>query len=184
MRLIVISRSFDKRESGGGRWTENPRNSAAESRSPAEVRTLVREASPEVLARRAIDRLTGDFVSAILEEIDAIPSVPDPTAALAEYLEPKALAGPTLPPPPVPKKVASPPSIPKEKANPKRQRVKVKGDVVNIRREPSTRSQILGKTRRGEVFPLVVKEKEWVKIRRNDGSEGWIAEFLVEIPPE
>jgi uncharacterized protein YgiM (DUF1202 family) len=48
--------------------------------------------------------------------------------------------------------------------------VKVKGDVVNIRREPSAESQILGRTRRGEVFPLVVKQQDWVKLRRSDGG--------------
>jgi N-acetylmuramoyl-L-alanine amidase len=62
--------------------------------------------------------------------------------------------------------------------------VKVKGDAVNIRPDPSTRSQPLARARRGDVFPLVSRQKDWVKIRLGDGREGWISVRLVEMLPE
>ncbi len=177
---ILLSRSFDKRESGGGRWAENPSIPGAQSQLSAEVQTLLHVTSPDTVAKRALDSLTEELVSAILEKIDGVPSVPDPTVVLAELQEP----GTPIPvaAPPAREKTAGP--APKAEVAQQQQRVKVKVDAVNIRLGPSTQSQALAKARRGEVFALVSKQKDWVKIRLRDGREGWIAERLVDMLPE
>ncbi len=177
---IVARRSFDKVESGGGRWAENPSIPEAQSQRSPEVQTLLLASSPAAIAKRAMDTLTDELVSAILEKIDGVPSVPDPTVALAELTEPGtpvALTRPTV-------RVETVEVVPKAEAAPPQQRVRVKGDAVNIRLKPTTESQSLGRSRRGDLFPLVSKQKDWVKIRLKDGREGWIAARLVEILPE
>jgi tetratricopeptide (TPR) repeat protein len=177
---IVLSRNFDKRESGGGRWAENPNIPGAQSQLSADVQTLLHVTSPDTIASRALDSLTEELVSAILEKIDAVPSVPDPTVVLAELQE---SGTPTLvAAPPGGEKAAGP--APKAELAHQQQRVKVKADAVNIRLGPSTQSQALGRAKKSEVFPLVSRQKDWVKIRLRDGREGWIAERLAEMLPE
>ncbi len=174
---ILISRSFDKRENGGGRWVDDPRIPGTGSQITPEVQTLYRLASPEAMARRTLEDLTDEVVTAILEKIDRMPSVPDPTGPLAELQEPRPPLAVT--PPPVIQATAGP--SPKVEVAVRQQYVRVKGDSVNIRPEPSTQSQTLGRARKGEAFPLVSRQKDWVKIQMRDGREGWIAERLVEI---
>ncbi len=177
---IVLSRNFDKRESGGGRWAENPNIPGAQSQFSADVQTLLHVTSPDTVANRALDSLTEELASAILEKIDAVPSVPDPTVVLAELQE---SGTPTLVAAPLGGEKAAGPA-PKAEVARQQQRVKVKADAVNIRLGPSTQSQALGRAKKSEVFPLVSKQKDWVKIRLRDGREGWIAERLVDMLPE
>jgi tetratricopeptide (TPR) repeat protein len=176
----VVHRTFDKRESGGGRWVENPGLSETQSRPSAEIRALLSVTSPAAMASRAVESLAEELVSAILGEIDRVPPVPDPTGELGELQEPKPPTVVTAPSPSQEAQVSAPkPAVARPQA-----RVKVKGDAVNIRPDPSTRSQPLARARRGDVFPLVSRQKDWVKIRLGDGREGWISVRLVEMLPE
>ncbi len=177
---IVVSRNFDKRESGGGHWAESTGLPEAQSQLSAEVQALLRVTSPDAMAKRAMDSLTDELVSAILEKIDGVPSVPDPPVALAELQEPRPPILVTSPP----GREATAGPAPRTRAALQQRRVKVKGDAVNIRLGPSTQSRALGMAKRGDVFPLVSKQKDWVKIRLRDGREGWIAERLLEMLPE
>jgi tetratricopeptide (TPR) repeat protein len=177
---IVARRSFDRVESGGGRWAEDPSIPGAQSQPSPAVQTLLQASSPAAIARRAMDTLADELVSAILEKIDGVPSVPDPTQGLAELAEPATpvvLTRPTV-------RVETVGDAPKAEAAPPQQRVRVKGDAVNVRLKPTTNSQSLGRSKKGDLFPLLSRQEDWVKIRLSDGREGWIAARLVEILPE
>jgi SH3-like domain-containing protein len=55
----------------------------------------------------------------------------------------------------------------------------VKANVVNIRSAPSTRAAIVGKAERGEVLRTVEKRSDWVKVKDEDGAQGWVAKRLL-----
>ncbi len=177
---VVVSRSFDKRESGGGRWAENPSLPGAQSQLSAEVQSLVQTTSTDAITRRALESLTDELATAILELIDVAPSVPDPTLVLAELQEPRAAVSVT----PAPGGERPARGAAKADVASRPQRVRVRADAINIRFGPSTQTRVLGGARRGDVFPLLSRQKDWVKIRISDGREGWIAERLVEIVAE
>ena len=177
---VVLSRNFDKRESGGGHWAENPSLPEAQSQLSAELQSLLQATSTDAIARRALEGLTDELVTAILEKIDVGPSVPDPTLVLVELQEPGTAALGT--PPPEGEKPTR--AAAKAEVARSQQRVRVKADAINIRLGPSTQTQVLGKAAKGERFPMISRQKDWVKIRLGDGREGWIAERLVEMVAE
>lgn len=51
----------------------------------------------------------------------------------------------------------------------------VTGNVVNIRSGPGTNNKILTKVKRGESYIVLAQNDGWVKIRLNNGQEGWIS---------
>ncbi|WP_374722399.1 SH3 domain-containing protein [Peribacillus tepidiphilus] len=51
--------------------------------------------------------------------------------------------------------------------------------VVNIRQGPGLSYSILKQAKQGDVYKVLAKEGEWLKIKM-DGQEGWIAEWLVD----
>ncbi len=175
---IVVRQAFDRLESAGGRWAENPSLPETRKQPSPDVQSLVLTSSPWAVAKRALGFLADELVSAILTKVDDVPSVPNPTDSLAELNEPKIPVVLTRPPVQV-ETVEQDTS--KAESTLRQQRIKVKGDAVNIRLKPTTESQSLGRSKRGDVFPLVSRQNGWVKIRLGDGREGWIAERLVEL---
>lgn len=57
----------------------------------------------------------------------------------------------------------------------------VTGSIVNIRKEPGTSNPILAKVKKGESFLVLAKSGDWVKIRLNNGQEGWISGSYLSI---
>jgi SH3-like domain-containing protein len=55
----------------------------------------------------------------------------------------------------------------------------VKANVANIRSAPNTRAAIVGKAERGEVLRTVEKRPDWVKVKQEDGAQGWVAKRLL-----
>ncbi|MDP2771057.1 MAG: SH3 domain-containing protein [Giesbergeria sp.] len=55
----------------------------------------------------------------------------------------------------------------------------VKGNVVNLRSGPSTRSRIVGKATRGEVLRTLERRSQWVKVQQDGGPRGWVARRLL-----
>jgi SH3-like domain-containing protein len=55
----------------------------------------------------------------------------------------------------------------------------VKGQVVNIRKAPSTRAGIVGKTYYGELLRTLEKRASWVKIEHESGLVGWVSRKLL-----
>ncbi len=55
----------------------------------------------------------------------------------------------------------------------------VKARVANIRSAPNTRASIVGKAERGEVLRTVEKRPDWVKVKQEDGEQGWVAKQLL-----
>lgn len=50
---------------------------------------------------------------------------------------------------------------------------------INIRKGPSTRTEIVGKAFYGVVFQVIERKKEWVRVRHESGLEGWISANLL-----
>ncbi len=50
---------------------------------------------------------------------------------------------------------------------------------INIRRNPSTKSEIIGEAFYGVVFESLEKHAGWVKVRHETGLTGWINENLL-----
>jgi uncharacterized protein YgiM (DUF1202 family) len=57
--------------------------------------------------------------------------------------------------------------------------VRVNVSTLNIRRDPSTSSDIVGHARRGERLTVAGDSGDWLRIKLNDGSTGWVASQLV-----
>jgi peptidoglycan LD-endopeptidase LytH len=58
--------------------------------------------------------------------------------------------------------------------------VRIKGEVVNLRKSPTTNSPILTKLERHNILNVEGKTKGWLRIRLPDGRQGYLAENLVE----
>lgn len=58
--------------------------------------------------------------------------------------------------------------------------VKIATDEMNIRTGPGLSYPILGKATRGETYPLIKKENDWLQIKYN-GQKGWVADWLVTL---
>ena len=54
---------------------------------------------------------------------------------------------------------------------------------VNVRRNPSTRSEVTGTVRRGEMLRLVQKRANWYQAILANGRKGWIREDMVVLRP-
>lgn len=52
-------------------------------------------------------------------------------------------------------------------------------DILNVRQNPGTDQEIIGKVHRDEVYPVLDEQGSWYQIRLSDGSKGWVAAWLV-----
>jgi len=52
-------------------------------------------------------------------------------------------------------------------------------DVLNVRETPDANGIIISKVQRGESYPVVESQGEWLKIQVTSSKAGWVASFLV-----
>lgn len=57
--------------------------------------------------------------------------------------------------------------------------VVVATDVLNVRETPDANGVIISKVQRGESYPVVDSQGEWLKIQVTSSKAGWVASFLV-----
>jgi hypothetical protein len=68
--------------------------------------------------------------------------------------------------------------------------VVISSDVVNVRSGPGTGNPPVGSAQPGDVLPIIGRnaDESWYNVRLEDGTEGWIAAFLLRIemvtPPD
>lgn len=55
----------------------------------------------------------------------------------------------------------------------------VSARVANLRRAPGTHSRIVGQARYGDVLRTLERRGDWVKVRHERGTTGWVARRLV-----
>ena len=55
----------------------------------------------------------------------------------------------------------------------------VKVSVANIRRAPSTKHRIVAKATYGEVLRTLERRRDWVRVRKANGTSGWVARRLL-----
>jgi uncharacterized protein YgiM (DUF1202 family) len=53
--------------------------------------------------------------------------------------------------------------------------VRVTASTLNVRAEPSPTAPAIAQVRKGERLALLATSDEWVKVRRDDGTVGWVA---------
>lgn len=59
--------------------------------------------------------------------------------------------------------------------------VTVHTDSLTVRNEPSLKGEFITSIQRGEQYPYVKKEGEWIQILLPNGREGWVADYLVAV---
>jgi len=64
----------------------------------------------------------------------------------------------------------------------KEKRVIVKANTANIRSEPKKDGKSVATVKYGVVFTPLEKKGEWLKVKHEDGTTGWIAKALVWPP--
>ena len=64
----------------------------------------------------------------------------------------------------------------------KEKRVIVKANTVNLRSEPSKDGKSVATVKYGVVFTPLEKKGEWLKVKHEDGTSGWISNALVWPP--
>jgi len=64
----------------------------------------------------------------------------------------------------------------------KEKRVIVKANTANLRSEPSKESKSVATVKYGVVFTPLEKKGEWLKVKHEDGTSGWISNSLVWPP--
>jgi hypothetical protein len=57
--------------------------------------------------------------------------------------------------------------------------VRVNVSTLNIRGDASTSSEIIGHARRGERLTVVGDSGDWLRVKLNDGTTGWVSSQLV-----
>jgi SH3-like domain-containing protein len=55
----------------------------------------------------------------------------------------------------------------------------VKVNIANVRKLPTTSSRILGKAEYGELLRTLEHRSKWVRIQRENGSQGWVSRGLL-----
>jgi len=61
----------------------------------------------------------------------------------------------------------------------KDKRVIVKSNSVNMRSEPNKDAKVVATVKYGVVFTPLEKKGEWLKVKHEDGTSGWISNALV-----
>jgi hypothetical protein len=57
--------------------------------------------------------------------------------------------------------------------------VRVNVSTLNVRREASALAEVIGHVRRGERLTLIDDSGDWLHVKLNDGSSGWVSSQLV-----
>ncbi|MBT9281309.1 MAG: SH3 domain-containing protein [Hydrogenibacillus schlegelii] len=73
----------------------------------------------------------------------------------------------------------APPSRAAGGTAPQPARVRIDTDVANFRNGPTLDANVIGKLLRGTTGRVIAREGDWVKIALDDGTEGWVAGWLV-----
>jgi uncharacterized protein YgiM (DUF1202 family) len=103
----------------------------------------------------------------------AAPATPPPSAPPAAAPPPAAPAAPAPAPARPPAPVAAPaPAAPAKKT------VYVKVSQANFREAAGTSGKILRVLRRGSRLEVLETRNDWLRVRLDDGPEGWVAESV------
>lgn len=58
--------------------------------------------------------------------------------------------------------------------------VTINVDILNVRSGPGLDEDVVAKVYMGEKYPIIEEKNNWIKIKLNNNSEGWVASWLVE----
>jgi uncharacterized protein YgiM (DUF1202 family) len=105
----------------------------------------------------------------------AAPATPPPSAPPAAPPPPAASAAPAPAPARPPAPVAAPAPEP---AAPAKKTVYVKVSQANFREAAGTSGKILRVLRRGSRLEVLETRNDWLRVRLDDGPEGWVAESV------
>ena len=113
----------------------------------------------------------------------AAPPAPAPAPPPAAPATPPSSAPPATPPPaPAPAAPAPPPARPPAPAAPAtapaKKTVYVKVSQANFREAAGTSGKILRVLRRGSRLEVLETRNDWLRVRLDDGPEGWVAESV------
>lgn len=86
---------------------------------------------------------------------------------------PPSVSAPELPPPP-------PPTMPADETV--SGNVRVMASALNVRREPSSDSEVLAQVKKGTSLGVLRSDASWMKVRLADGTTGWVASRFVADP--
>lgn len=75
-------------------------------------------------------------------------------------------------PAPAPAAPAPAPAAPEERGI---GTVRVNVSTLNVRRDASGSAEVVGHVRRGERLTLVAESGDWLRVRLNDGTTGWVS---------
>jgi len=64
----------------------------------------------------------------------------------------------------------------------KEKRIIVKANTANMRSEPTKDAKVVATVKYGVVFTALEKKGEWLKVKHEDGTSGWISNTLVWPP--
>jgi outer membrane biosynthesis protein TonB len=104
---------------------------------------------------------------------------PAPPAATAT-----APAAPAPAPPPAPAPMPAPaPQEPPKAAAESPQTLVVSVGRANLRENPDTKSKILSVVTKGTKVTVVSKGDQWYRVKLGNGTEGWLAESVVQPAP-
>jgi N-acetylmuramoyl-L-alanine amidase len=59
--------------------------------------------------------------------------------------------------------------------------VVVSGTSVNLRGGPGTSYPLQGQANQGDKLPILAKQGDWLKVKKSDGQDAWIASWLAKI---
>ena len=109
----------------------------------------------------------------------AAPATPLPSAPPAAPPPPAAPAAPAPAPARPPAPVAAPAPAPAAPATaPAKKTVYVKVSQANFREAAGTSGKILRVLRRGSRLEVLETRNDWLRVRLDDGPEGWVAESV------
>lgn len=57
--------------------------------------------------------------------------------------------------------------------------VTINTDYINVREGPGLEFPLVKKIYRGEVYPVVSENNQWIEIMLGSGTTGWVAEWLI-----
>ena len=57
--------------------------------------------------------------------------------------------------------------------------VRVNVSTLNVRRDASASAEVVGHVRRGERLTLIADSGDWLRVKLNDGTSGWVSSKLV-----
>lgn len=60
-------------------------------------------------------------------------------------------------------------------------KVRVKGDILNMRQKPNIESTVVGKLERDTILEILEKKGWWLKVQSGESSIGWVSGRYVEI---